>query len=916
MTQSPSGVLRFGPFALDRDQRLLRLGDESLPLGSRAMDILLALVDAGGGLLSKDALIARVWPGATVDESTLRVHIAALRKAIGDGKDGVRYIVNEQSRGYRFVAPITGAAPPATPPPVVDDRLPGPSGRMVGRQAIVASLAELMPERRLITISGPGGIGKTTVAVAVAEALMASRGYRALFVDLAPISDPARVASALAARLNVALSGGDPLPDLIARLREAPALIILDNCEHVVDAAADLAEAIHRDAPLVHVLATSREPLRVDGEWVHRLQTLPSPGADNALSAEAAAGFAAVQLFVERARAANDAFALTDGNARAVAEICRRLDGMPLALELAAARIDMMGPEDLAAHLDDRFSLLTNGRRTALPRQQTLRATLDWSYGLLPTEDQTVLKRLGVFAGPFSLDSARAVASCEIIDRFKVLEIVAGLAGKSLLAVDTAGPTTLYRLLDTTRAYAREKLDQGADAQRTARNHAEHCCTQFTDTDNAWEGRAKREWLADKSRQIDEVRAALAWAFSDEGDLALAIRLIVVSAPLWFHLSLPGEYLTLAERAVAAIPRTSLAGSVEEMELLAALGHALWHTRGPTPAMREAFARALQIAEDRGDIGLKMRALWGLWAQAILAGDYAECAPYAHQFKTPADLSGDIAAIQTADHMLALLHHFAGDQAQARRLVQDVLSGDATPARVNHANHAQVDGGVAAHALLMRILWLQGLPDQALALAESTARFALDTDHDLTICYGLAIGAIPVALWTGQDALARQWTDALLQRASGHAVGYWEIWGQGFQAALSPGGRAPSRAFAMQAEGFATANANMADPATLARLDQQPSLWCGPELMRLSAAAGGGDGEAVLSKALALAQAQGALSWELRIALSLAKTWARSGQIERGRALVTSVLERFSEGGATTDQQQARAWLEAAPTQA
>jgi predicted ATPase/DNA-binding winged helix-turn-helix (wHTH) protein len=910
VTSSPSNILQFGLLTLHRDQRLLRFEGETVALGSRAMGILLALVDAGGELLSKDALIARVWPDATVDESTLRVHIAALRKAIGDGKNGVRYIVNEQSRGYRFVAPVADAGQPTpAPPSSTDYRLPGSSGRMVGRETIVVSLAGLMPERRLITLSGPGGIGKTTVAVAVAEALMASQGYRALFVDLAPISDPARVPSALAARLNVALSGADPLPDLIARLREAPALIILDNCEHVVDAAADLAEAIHRDAPCVHVLATSREPLRVDGEWVHRLQTLPSPGADAALSATEAAAFAAVQLFTERARAASDAFVLTDGNAGAVAEICRRLDGMPLALELAAARIDMMSAEDLAAHLDDRFSLLTNGRRTALPRQQTLRATLDWSYGLLPAESQVVLDRLGVFAGAFSLDSARAVASCATIDRFKVLEIVTDLAGKSLLAVDATGATTLYRMLDTTRAYAREKLGQGADGQNTARAHAEHCCALFGDTENAWEGRAKREWLADKSRQIDEVRAALAWSFSDEGDLAVAIRLIVASAPLWFHLSLPGEYLAFAERAVVAIPRTSLAGSVEEMELLAALGHALWHTRGPVPAMREAFARALQIADHRDDVGLRMRALWGLWAQAILTGDYAECAPFARQFKAPADQSGDIAAIQTADHMLALLHHFAGDQAQALRLVRDVLSGDATPTRVNHANHAQVDGGVAAHALLMRILWLQGFPDQALALAESTARFALETDHDLTICYGLAIGAIPVALWTGRDALARDWIEALLQRAKGHAVGYWEIWGQGFQAALSPSGRAPSRRFAMQAEVFATASPSLVDPAVFARLDEQPSLWCAPELLRLSVQAGAPDGDAVLSKAQALAQAQGALSWELRIALSLAETWARSGETERGRALVAAILERFSEGHDTPDQQRARALL-------
>lgn len=476
MPSTPAATsLTFGPFALDRERRLLSAGGQPVAIGSRALDILLALIDADGELLSKDQLLARVWADVTVDESTLRVHIAGLRKALGDGRDGARYVLNEQGRGYRFVAPIVRPdAAPATAPaaPHAAARARPGARRIVGRDAIVDSLVEWLPERGFMTVIGPGGIGKTTVAAAVAERVAQAQGLPWVFVDLAPVAQSELVAGTAAAALDLPGSGRDALAGVVARLAQTPAVLVLDNCEHVVDAAADLAQAIHLGASQTLVLATSREALRAEGEWVHRLQTLPAPEGD-AIDAQAAAGYAAVQLFVERARASDDAFALTDANAAAVAEICRRLDGMPLALELAAARIDMMSAAELAANLDDRFGLLTKGRRTALPRQQTLRATLDWSYGLLPVEGRTVLDRLSLFAGAFPMEAARVVAADGSLSRHDVLDIVTALARKSLLSVDASGAATLYRLLDTTRAYAREALAARPDAGEAARRHAE-----------------------------------------------------------------------------------------------------------------------------------------------------------------------------------------------------------------------------------------------------------------------------------------------------------------------------------------------------------------------------------------------------------------------------------------------------------
>ena len=900
---SASSSLAFGPFTLDRERRLLSASGQPVTIGSRALDILLALIDADGELLSKDQLLARVWADVTVDESTLRVHIAGLRKALGDGRDGARYVLNEQGRGYRFVAPVSrpDAKPAASrPAPSAPARARPTARRIVGRDAIVDSLVQLLPERGFMTVIGPGGIGKTTVATAVAERVAQAQGLPWVFVDLAPIAQSELVAGTAAAALDLPGSGRDALAAVVARLSQIPTVLVLDNCEHVVDAAADLAQAIHQDAPATLVLATSREALRAEGEWVHRLQTLAAP--TGAVDAETAAGYAAVQLFVERARAADDAFALTDANAAAVAEICRRLDGMPLALELAAARIDMMSAAELAANLDDRFDLLTKGRRTALPRQQTLRATLDWSYGLLPDEDKTVLDRLGVFAGAFPMEAARTVASDAVIGRHAVLDIVSALARKSLLSVDATGPVTLYRLLDTTRAYARETLAARPDAGETARRHAEYCCAELADTDSAWEGRARREWLAEKSRLVDDVRAALAWAFSPAGDLPLAIRLTVVSAALWFHLSLPREFLALVETALRRIADTDLAGSAAEVELLTAQGHALWHTHGPTPAMETAFARALAIAEALDDPGLRLRAGWGRWAHAILAGRYADCAVFADDFEGIARAVGDPAALQTADHMQALRRHFSGDQNGALELIERVIATHTGPVIANQANHAQVNDTVAANALKMRILWLRGASAEALRLAQETAEAALATDHDLTICYGLAVGAVPVALWTGRADLARHWVDRLLERARGRGVRFWELWGQGYLAALDPSMRVPADAFPMQIECFAATDAGLVDQAMLARLDQEPSTWVGPELMRFAALAGDpAERNARLHAALDLAKIQNAGAWSLRIAISLA---------EPGR--LREALEALPDVPGCPDRQAARALLDAA----
>jgi predicted ATPase len=484
LTKSASGPsaassLSFGPFRLFPAQQLLLEDDKPVRLGSRALDILTALVERAGKLVGKDELIARVWPDIFVDESNLRVHIAGLRRALGEGQAGNRYVVNIPGRGYRFVAPvmISEELGPIAPQPATarpKHNLPTPLTRMVGRDAVTSALSAQLAQRRFITVVGPGGIGKTTVALAVAHGLIAPYRDGVWFVDLAPLADPLLVPSALAFVFGLAIRSENSASGLIDFLRDKKMLVVLDSCDHVIEAAAALAVDLLKGAPGLNILATSREPLRAQGECVQRLTPLKVPPISRKLTAAEALAFPAVQLFVERAIACLDEFELSDAYAPIVADICRSLDGIALAIELAAGRIDALGVAGLAVALEDQFQLLTRGRRTALSRHQTLSAALDWSYEFLPESERIILRRVAVFDGYFTLESARAVAADFKVATTDVVEGLANLVTKSLVTADISGQIVQYRLLETTRAYARGKLVESADFEQIAQRHTEN----------------------------------------------------------------------------------------------------------------------------------------------------------------------------------------------------------------------------------------------------------------------------------------------------------------------------------------------------------------------------------------------------------------------------------------------------------
>ena len=936
-------AISFGPYRLLAAQRLLLEGDTPVRLGSRAFDTLAALVGRAGEVVGKEELIARVWPQTFVEDANLKIQVSALRRALGDGHAGRRFIVTVPGRGYNFVAPVSLEEPPrASLPPTIAPagvhNLPLAVTRMIGRDETVTALISRLSRQRLVTILGPGGIGKTTLALAVAERMIESYEHGVWLVDLAPLGDPRLVPSAVATVLGLEIHTEDPLAGLVAGLRDKRMLLLLDNCEHVIEAAAGLAAAVLSGVPRVNILATSREPLGVAGEREHRLGPLGSPPSSSGLTAAKATAFPAVQLFVERVTAIVEDFALTDANAQSAAEICQRLDGLPLAIEFAAPRVEVLGVEGLAAGLDHSLPLLTARRRTAMPRHRTMRAVIDWSYGLLSEDEQRFFRALGIFAGGFTVEAAAAVALDPATTRIDPIDRLADLVTKSLVVADVSGARPRFRLLDTTRAYAIEQLDESSEREQVAHRHAEHYRDVFERAEGEAAARPTDEWLADYAQEIDNVRAALDWAFSPGGDGSIGVALTAAAVPLWLRLSLLDECRGRINQALGAPEPGEIRNPRDEMRLYAALGA----STSEAPEMVAAFTKALEIAESLDDPKYRLNALQGLYFYHGSDSRYRAALPFAQKFYDLAMRGAEISDQLAGECMLGAIEHCLGDQISARLHLERVLSHYAID---DHGGHAiRLRGGgiqvqMSARPFLARVLWLQGFSDQALRAAETSLGEA--TGHDYSVCYALVFAACPIALWVGDLANAAHYVGMLRDYSRRHGSSLWAASVSRFckivalkGGVLEPGSRLPHSDFEEIAEPnvrvrFLTGLSELADALAnagqithgLALLDAEieraEASWLTPELLRLKgelflmqdAPAAAEASEALFRQALDEARRQGALAWELRAGTSLARLLRDRGRSAEGLAILQPVYERFTEGFDTADLRSARALL-------
>jgi len=702
----------------------------------------------------------------------------------------------------------------------------------------------------------------------------------------------------IAGAMGIAVQGDDPLAVVLGHIRDRPFLLILDNCEHVIEAVAGIVERIVDEAPLARVLATSREPLRVRAEHVLRLDALGYPDNPSGLTRAQLLAYPAVELFCERAAAADSALVIDDEAIQLVAEMCQRLGGMALPIELAAVRVATHGIEATARQLGERFSLGWSGRRTAQPRQQTLQAMLDWSFDLLSDAERIVLERLSIFVGPFSVDAALAVVADAEIGPDEVAFALDELVAKSLVSPDRSRRAGTYRLLEMTRAYAREKLLARGDTAHAAiaRRHAAFFLGEL-------ELAEQEEGMLLDARplrpQLGNIRSALDWCAGPEGDRRLSVRLAAASAPVFLNLSHLIECRTWSMRALDEIADDQR-GTALELELQAALGISLMFTRGNSEAAGNALARALEIATLLDDKWNQLRLLGRLHIFHERVGEYAAAMRHAERAVAVAEAIGAREAIGVAYSLSGISHHLAGDQRTARQALELSLRMSPPSAR-GRTIHYGFDHRNRSGIALARTLWLSGDAEQAGRLARQFVREAAQLDHPLTHCIAL-IWSLSVFLWMEDFIAAEVDLAAFTECAEVNALGPYIAAAAGFRGELDiQRGRTGDSLGAVEeslsrlraaryelltapfsialARGLAaesrTDEALALLDTTLARCEANGERFVVPELLRLKAGmvcSAGAKEEArvaLLQEALALSREQGARAWEVRVAADL-----------------------------------------------
>ena len=935
----------FPPFRLDTvNQCLWRgegLAEERILLAPKAFAVLRYLVEHPGRLVTHDELFEALWPKTYVQPEVLKSHIAAIRAVLGDDARKPIFIETLSRRGYRFIASVTEGA---SARPSRTTNLPEAVSELIGREAELLAVTALATQHRLVSLVGAGGIGKTRLGLEVARHLLPRFPDGVFVAEFGPLSSPELVPATVASALGLTHVAGTVSREGVAgAVGTKKLLLVIDNCEHVIEAAAGMAEVLLRTSPGVSLLATSREPLRIRGEYVYRVPSLDVP-AEDPQDMEDVFRYGAVRLFVSRARAAEPRYVAEGRVAAATAAICRRLDGIPLAIELAATRIAAFGVDVVAARLDDRFRLLTGGRRTALPRHQTMRATLDWSYELLSESERVVLRRLGVFIGAFALDAAGAVAAGIDIPASEVTDAVANLVGKSLVSADVGGAIVHYRLLETTRAYAREKLIESAELDDFARRHAEYYRDLFEHADAEVETRPTAEWLSAYRPHLDDVRAALDWAFSRNGDVGVGVALTAAAVPLWMHLALRAECRARVEPAIASLGRQVPGDPRRDMRLYLALGHALAHTHASGDCeITAAFTKALELAEIVGDTRHRLGAIRGLCVHRLSTGECRSALSLAEKFRSVAAETADRFDVPIGSRLIGLALHLLGDQPGARRHLEPLVRSRVT-ARSSHVILYEYDQRVILDCYYARVLWLQGCGDQAKRLTESLLGYAGTKDHLLSFAYALFFSACPMALYVGDLTTADRPVRRAFDLAARHGVEMWKVWAQCFEGVLlikrgenRAGSQLLQSALERLPESALNTEVSQLHPElaaglggagqiaeglvvvdkALARAEQMEAGWCLAELLRTKgellllqrAPSAVATAEACFQRALDVARRQGALSWELRSATGLARLWRGQRRVNEPRRLLGSVYRRFTEGFETADLMAAKALL-------
>ncbi|WBM39029.1 ATP-binding protein [Alcaligenes faecalis] len=878
----------FGRYQLFPHLRLLLQDGVRLEVGERALDVLIHLVAASGQVVSKDSLLSRIWSKEVVEENSLQAQISSLRKILGKDRD---LIATEFGRGYRFTGstqPHRAATLALGAPHQAHSGLPRPRSPLIGRSEELRQLNRLLATQCLITLAGPAGVGKTRLAVELASEARVFFPDGVYFADLSQLGNPASVSAALSSAL-AGLAGNDTQ----AAPHPHQALLLVDNCEHVARACSEAIEQLLQADSKLSILLTSQTPLGLEGEQVFRINPLSVPSQP--IKAAHARDYSAIELFVRRVTAADYRFKLTENNVEQIAALCRALDGVPLALEIAAARVPSLGLAAVTEDLALSSALLSARNRQPPGRHQTLGEALQWSYRLLDASEQTAFQDLAIFPGDFTLSAAEEIMSPRPESSPGLPDMIYGLVEKSLLSLQTGTQPIRYRYLSMLRTYALEQL--GDRQASMTKRHAHFVEQRVSQAQKDWMSLPTTQWRRQYEHHIDDIRSALGWAFHDEQHRASGLRILAHSAPFWIQLSLHDEG---RQRITEALQKSSSPSMDKHQEMLiqAALATSLTWSHGPTPANGQAWTRARKLALQLGDREMQLQAEYGLWLFHLRGGRYTQALKHGQSMADLALQFSDRAAFLTARRLIGTSYHFLGQHTEALIEIESMLDSYVRDER--HGSHFRfgLDQRVAGWAFLARILLIMGNTNRARRAAQLAIEEAMALDHACSLCCALAEGSCTVAALSGDVEEVARVSQELNQIAANHGLGFWGLYGSAFslwakavskpqevpfstlQAALERlrdnGFDAAYSVFLSDfanvmieqghsAEAAALINTQLADHVTP---EQQ---WNAPELFRIKAQATlhlsqpPTSASAVLLQALDLARSQQAKIWESRL---------------------------------------------------
>ena len=673
----------FGRCVIRPAQRDVLISGEPAKLGARAFDLLVVLVERRDRVTSKDELLELVWPGLIVEENNLQVHISALRKLLG-----TRAIATIPGRGYQFTLLADNMTQPEDRPPQVERRrpvtqqslasppiypnnLPRQLTSFIGRENEIAAVEALLARARLLTLIGSGGCGKTRLSLQVAANTFEQFPDGAWFLELAPLTEPGLLLQAVASAFAVKEEPGKPLErTLTEHLRNKRLLLLVDNCEHLLDACATVVDLLLRQCPGLKILASSRQALGTAGEQTYRVPSLSLPERSVAYTPQNLLQFESVQLFVDRALLVRADFELTQDNAAAVNSLCWHLDGIPLAIELAAARLGLLSVAEIDRKLDHRFRLLTGGSRTALPRHQTLLSLIDWSYNLLNESEKLLLQRLSVFAGGWTLEAAEAVCTGGDVADWEVLDLLTQLCDKSLVVVEQMEQYSRFRLLETVRQYAREKREQSADDASIRTRHSRYFLALAEEAESKLNAAEQRVSLRRLESEHENLLASLDWSLAAAGAHDV-LRLCGALGDFWMMQGRLSEGREWCERVF--LKTAPQAPTPERAKALNAAG-ALALYQGDFAAARDLHETALAIAQQLGDQQGITAALSGMGLLALSLGDFSAAQTRNEASLAVAQQIGERRSVATALGNLGAVALSQGDYPTAKALLDRSLS--------------------------------------------------------------------------------------------------------------------------------------------------------------------------------------------------------------------------------------------------